>query len=152
MSSASSATLLSIAFYSLCSASMLLVNKVTVSLIPFPSFVTVSQLVVCAAFVSVLKVLRLPRWPVDDFEWAKVKPYLLYCCTFALGCYANMRALRGSNVETVRPVCNLLFSSAWMRIEKTEKKNFVLVFFPFLSFPFLSFPFLSFPPPSSLLN
>ena len=38
---------------------------------------------------------------VDDFEWDKVKPYLLYLLGFSLGVFGNMKALESSNVDTV---------------------------------------------------
>lgn len=90
---------ISIALYSMCSASMLLINKVTISLINAPSFVTVVQLVSCAALVKCMGYFGMVK--VDEVVWFKVKPYLIYCCTFALGIYASMRGLRAANVETL---------------------------------------------------
>ena len=38
---------------------------------------------------------------MDAIEWSKVKPYLIYVLTFSAGIYTNMKALEGSNVDTV---------------------------------------------------
>ena len=42
----------------------------------------------------------LPRYQ-DDFEWSKVKYYVLYVLAFALGTWTNMKVLQTANVETV---------------------------------------------------
>ena len=42
----------------------------------------------------------LPR-DQDDFEWSKVKYYVLYVLAFALGTWTNMKVLQTANVETV---------------------------------------------------
>lgn len=88
----------SIAFFMLCSSSMLLVNKVAVHLLPLPSLVACVQFAVTALFCLVLKACGVP---VDGFEWSKLKPYLLYSMLFAATIYCNMRALSQSNVETI---------------------------------------------------
>ena len=49
--------------------------------------------------------------PADQFEWRKVKPYLLYVAMFVSTIYTNMRALEESNVETIivfRAACPLV--------------------------------------------
>merc|ERR1719245_137169 len=61
--------------------------------------VSVIQFAFCVAVVLLLKVLGVDN--VDNLEWKRVKPYLIYCFGFAGGCYANMRTLEASNVETV---------------------------------------------------
>ena len=38
---------------------------------------------------------------MDAIEWSKVKPYMIYVATFSAGIYTNMRALEGSNVDTI---------------------------------------------------
>ena len=37
----------------------------------------------------------------DDFEWSKVKYFVLYVLAFALGTWTNMKVLQTANVETV---------------------------------------------------
>lgn len=90
---------LSILLYSLCSGSLLLLNKICVHLIPLPSGITIIQLVAAVFIVYILKFMDFTK--VDDFQWAKMKPYMVYTCSFVGGVYANMRSLQISNVETV---------------------------------------------------
>ena len=47
--------------YSLCSSSMLLVNKLVLSFIPLPSLVTFAQLYVTATFISILKITGVSK-------------------------------------------------------------------------------------------
>jgi len=101
-------TVTAIAAYSAASSLMLVVNKVVMAAIPLHSLVTVIQLVFCSLFVLGVKYFKLSD--IDDFEWSKVKPYLLYIGGFCFGIYANMRALATANVETVivfRATCPL---------------------------------------------
>ena len=85
--------------FSLSSSMLLLLNKVCLHLLPAPSLLSTLQFSVSALVVLLLKFSGLAT--VDDFEWAKVKPYLLYTLLFCACIYCNMRALQGSNVETV---------------------------------------------------
>ena len=39
--------------------------------------------------------------PQDDFEWSKVKYFVLYVLAFSLGTWTNMKVLQTANVETV---------------------------------------------------
>jgi len=95
--------------YSFASASMLLVNKLCLRALPMPGLVSVAQFVFSAACILLIKVSGLA--PVDDFEWKKVRLYLLYVAQFVVGIYTNMKALQHSNVDTVivfRAMCPLL--------------------------------------------
>lgn len=89
----------SVVAYSLCSGSLVLVNKLILHFIKFPSLVTTVQLwatlffVFSAAFTGWIE--------VDPFKWKFVKPYLAYTVAFSLGVYCNMKSLSISNVETV---------------------------------------------------
>eukprot|EP00501_MAST-03F_sp_TOSAG23-6_P000538 GSMAST32.ASY1.ANO1.558.1 assembled CDS len=98
---ATSKILVSIIFYSICSSSMLLINKITVGLIPNAPFVTTFQLVFCCMFVLAIKKANRIEFPVDDFDPEKIRPYMIYCIGFALGIYSSMRSLEAANVETV---------------------------------------------------
>lgn len=91
--------IVSIIMYSLASASMLLVNKIAMTLLPLPSTIATIQFIFASLSIFVAKTAF--KYKVDDFEWFKVKPYLIYVAGFALGCYANMQALAISNVETI---------------------------------------------------
>jgi len=84
--------------YTLCSCSMLLVNKLVMHYLHYPSFVSAIQFCVVILLIFVLKFFG---WKIDNLELSKMKPYLVYSMSFAGGCYTNMRVLASSNVETV---------------------------------------------------
>ena len=85
--------------FSVISSTLLLINKLTLNHIPLPALVSTLQFVVAAGTCLVLKATGLAV--VDDFEWAKVKPYLLYVCMFGGSIYTNMKALELATVETI---------------------------------------------------
>lgn len=85
--------------YSLCSSTLLLANKAALVYFNRPSVVSFVQIVFATCMVLIMKFSGCVE--VDDFEWAKVKPYCLYIVAFVSAIYANMRALSVSNVETV---------------------------------------------------
>lgn len=86
-------------FYCLCSSSMLLVNKLAVFHIPSPALVTLCQFVSASVFVYMGKLAKLIE--VDDFEWSKVKFFLIYVAMFSTGTFSSMKVLSMANVETV---------------------------------------------------
>lgn len=91
--------ILSIVSYSLCSGSLVLVNKLILSYIPFPSIVITGQL-----FASIFLIYGANMFgviEVDPIKWVYLKPYLIYTVAFSLGVYTNMMCLNTSNVETV---------------------------------------------------
>lgn len=99
--------------YSLCSGSLVLVNKVLLHYLPFPSLVVTFQLwstllfIICADVFGILK--------VDQVRWKFIKPYMAYTASFSLGVYCNMKSLSISNVETIivsRALAPLLVSVA----------------------------------------
>jgi len=77
---------------------MLLLNKLVMHYLHYPSLVPTIQFTISVLFVYILK---LCGWQIDNLEWQKLKPYAIYCLSFAGGCYSNMRVLASSNVETV---------------------------------------------------
>lgn len=91
--------ILSVLAYSLCSGSLVLINKLTLYYLPFPSLVIAFQLAACIFLVYSAKVFGFID--VDAFSWQYVKPYMLYIGFFSFGVYCNMRSLASSNVETV---------------------------------------------------
>lgn len=92
------AVILAIIGYSLCSSTMLLANKVAISHLPLPGFISCFQIV---SSIVIIFALKLGGVKVDGFEWDKVKAYGIYIVAFVGSIYANMRALSYSNVETV---------------------------------------------------
>lgn len=90
----------SIVLYSAFSSSMLVVNKVTMAYLPFPSLISFVQICSSVLLVNGAERLHILRG-VDAFAWAKVKPYLFYVALFALALLTNMKSLQAANVETV---------------------------------------------------
>jgi len=89
-----------IIFYSACSSSLLLVNKMTIALIPLHSYVSCSQF----AFASIAVILFNETGCIEPIEYCdtpKIKAYCLYVLTFILSLYSNFRALEGSNIATI---------------------------------------------------
>jgi len=88
-----------ILFYSACSSSMLVINKLAVQELPLPTVVSGAQLVVSAAVVLVMRVFQPSvMGPMDK---TKVLPFALYTAMFAAGLFANMKALMLTNVGAV---------------------------------------------------
>lgn len=85
--------------YSLCSSTMLLVNKTAMVDLKFPGYVSLVQFIFAVIVVYGLKFSKLIR--VDDLEWSKVRPFFWYVLSFTGSIYCNMKALGASNVETV---------------------------------------------------
>jgi len=89
----------SIIAYSFCSGTLVLLNKLTLHFLPFPSLVVCFQLCACILIIYGAKLFRIVD--VDPIQWDCVKPYILYVFFFSTGIYCNMRSLNISNVETV---------------------------------------------------
>lgn len=85
--------------YAICSASMLVINKLAVHHIPVPSFVTFCQFGATAAAVLLASAAGLLR--LDPHEWNKIKYFVIYVCAFSAGTWSNMKVLMVANVETV---------------------------------------------------
>jgi GDP-mannose transporter len=88
-----------VVFYSLCSSSMLVVNKLAMKALPAPALVSVTQLIIASAFIGGIGLTGLAE--VDGIAWAKVKPFSLFVLAFATGLYANMKALAATSVGTI---------------------------------------------------
>ena len=91
--------LLSILSYSFCSGTLVLLNKLTLHHLPFPSLVVAFQLLAC--LIMIYGANFAGKITVDPLKWEYVKPYLLYTFFFSTGVYCNMRSLNIANVETV---------------------------------------------------
>eukprot|EP00457_Paulinella_chromatophora_P009286 gb/GEZN01009348.1/.p1 GENE.gb/GEZN01009348.1/~~gb/GEZN01009348.1/.p1 ORF type:complete len:355 (-),score=50.97 gb/GEZN01009348.1/:229-1293(-) len=85
--------------YSLCSSTMLLVNKVAMVDIPYPAAVSNVQFIFAVWVVYTCKHLGMIK--VDEFEMKKIRPFFWYVLSFTTSIYCNMKALGESNVETV---------------------------------------------------
>jgi GDP-mannose transporter len=95
----SSDVILSVVLYSLCSGTLVLLNKIILHHLPYPSLVVSFQL--AAAIVAIYSLNLMRVVDVDPIRWRHVVPYLYYVGAFALGVYCNMKSLTQSNVETV---------------------------------------------------
>lgn len=92
-------TIVSIVAYSFCSGSLVLVNKLILHSLPYPSLVISFQLFFALCFIYTAKFLGYLQ--VDPIQWIYVFPYLFYTVAFSFGVYCNMKSLSISNVETV---------------------------------------------------
>jgi len=93
------AIIASVVAYSFCSGTLVLLNKLTLHFLPFPSLVVCFQLFACIAIIYSAMMMKIIE--VDPIKWKSVKPYMLYIVFFSSGIYCNMRSLNISNVETV---------------------------------------------------
>jgi GDP-mannose transporter len=78
---------------------MLMINKLCVHHFPYPSTITITQLVFSIIFIYTLKFMGMIK--VDPLTFEKAKPYTAYVAAFAAGLYTNMKALEVSNIETL---------------------------------------------------
>lgn len=90
---------LSILAYSACSGSLVLINKLILHQLKYPSLVVCFQLASSVVFVFWAKLTKF--LPVDDLVMEHIIPYLYYIAAFSAGVYCNMKSLSLSNVETV---------------------------------------------------
>lgn len=89
-----------VALYCLCSATMLVVNKMTTVYMPHVvAFITLCQFASTAAYVIIAS--KLGKVELDPFDWQKFVYFVPYSCAFAASSYASMRVLAVSNVETI---------------------------------------------------
>jgi GDP-mannose transporter len=99
LSSKKAEVIFAVVSYSLCSGSLVLVNKLTLYYLPYPSLVVTVQLWAALLFIQLGNAFHFIE--VDPIILKFVKPYLLYTVAFSLGVYCNMMSLSLSNVETV---------------------------------------------------
>ena len=118
---------LAIVSYSICSGSLLLVNKLAMTAIPSAPLVTALQCAFCCVALLICSSLGFVRF--DPLTWPLVKAYLIYGVLFVVGIYTNMRALESSNVDTVivfRATVPLLVAAgdfAWMGREAPSPRS-----------------------------
>lgn len=94
-----SEVVLSVITYSFCSGSLVLINKLILHHLSYPSLVIAVQLLAAIFFIYTLNFLR---WiDIDPILWKFVLPYLAYTVAFSTGVFCNMKSLSLSNVETV---------------------------------------------------
>ena len=88
-----------IVLYSLCSSTMLVINKLAVSTNGLPTVVSGAQLAVSALVVTCMEVggMRV----LVPFERKRILPFVTYTTMFAMGLFSNMKALMLTNVGAV---------------------------------------------------
>lgn len=91
--------LLWILIYSLCSSTMLVINKLAVSTNGLPTVVSGAQLAVSALVVVVMEFFGASV--LGPFERRRIVPFVLYTTMFAAGLFSNMKALMLTNVGAV---------------------------------------------------
>lgn len=89
----------SVISYSLCSGSLVLINKLILHYLPFPSLVIVTQLL--SSIFLIYGGNFFGVMPIDGMKMEFLKPYLIYTVAFSTGVYTNMMCLNQANVETV---------------------------------------------------
>ncbi|MEW5297977.1 MAG: hypothetical protein WDW38_003726 [Sanguina aurantia] len=87
-----------ILYYSFCSSTMLVINKVTIYYLPAPTFVLFCQLAASTLVVKAGGVMGMIE--VDKLEWAKVRKFIWVVVGFLGTIFANIKVLQNSNVET----------------------------------------------------
>ena len=90
---------LAIIAYSICSSTMLLANKYVTVHVPSTVVISLIQLIFTSILLASMKTFGLEK--IDDFEWSKVKGYLINTFFFFCSLFTNIKALSSSNVETV---------------------------------------------------
>jgi len=88
-----------IGFYSFCSGTLLLFNKIVVVLIPCAPFVTATQFCFTIIVLGSLHVMGIVA--IQGLDRQVLTKYALYVVIFIAGIYSNMQALRFANVDTV---------------------------------------------------
>ena len=85
--------------YSLCSSTLLLLNKGSLQYLPYGSLLSIIQFVISIIIILIIDFLGYDK--IDRLEWKKVKYYLKYVILFIITIYSNMKSLTTVNVETV---------------------------------------------------
>mmetsp|Transcript_65757 Transcript_65757/g.140676 ORF Transcript_65757/g.140676 Transcript_65757/m.140676 type:complete len:348 (-) Transcript_65757:77-1120(-) len=89
-----------IALYAFCSSTLLVINKVSMYLIPDASFVLFCQFLASTVAVRALKCFS-PDMDIELLKWEKAKPFLVATIVFYICLLSNTQALQSVNVETV---------------------------------------------------
>ncbi|KAF8057271.1 SAT2 [Scenedesmus sp. PABB004] len=87
-----------LAYYGLCSSTLIVINKVAVHTLQAPVFILVLQLLSAALTVKALNIAGV--LDAEKLQWSLVRPFLLIVLGFLGTLYANIKVLVYSNVET----------------------------------------------------
>lgn len=84
--------------YTLCSSSLMVVNKLAIRSFPFPSTLMAIQFFSAAAVVRILAAAgRLEAEPLDS---GRVRQFIVVPIAFVLAIFSNIKVLQAASVET----------------------------------------------------
>mmetsp|Transcript_12051 Transcript_12051/g.34437 ORF Transcript_12051/g.34437 Transcript_12051/m.34437 type:complete len:358 (-) Transcript_12051:162-1235(-) len=89
-----------VALYAFCSSTLLVINKVAMSLVPNAPLILFCQFLSSAIAVRALKCAQ-PDMDIELLIWSKAKPFAVATLVFYLCLFSNTQALKSVNVETV---------------------------------------------------
>ena len=105
--------------YSLCAATLLVINKASVDSIPSPAIVVASQLLFSALAVKIG--VALGKIEAEPLEPVKVKQFIGVSILFTLCLVTNVKALQSTSVQTVivMRACSPIFVALfdWLYLE-----------------------------------
>ena len=90
---------ISVVAYSACSSLMLVVNKLALKELPFPTVIMGAQLLLCCVIVLFINLLGAAS--LNNVSLENAKPFARYCSMFAFGIYSNMQVLERSSLGLV---------------------------------------------------
>jgi GDP-mannose transporter len=120
--------------YSICSSSLLALNKLVLGFFPVSCFVLLIQLVSSSAVVIVLRTSRIITLDLGKDTKRKLYYYCLISFSFVLGVYSNFRALQVVNVETIivcracTPLCVSFIEALFLNREYPCRQSLVSLF------------------------
>jgi len=88
-----------ILFYTACSSTMLIINKVAIYNFPYPILLLILQLMVSAATIRLLGILGFLE--AEKLDLKLIQSYWGVVLVFLLNIFTNLKSLEYSNVETV---------------------------------------------------
>ena len=91
-------TAIAVVAFATCSSLMLVINKVTVMLVPAPSTVLIAQLLTASVSIHGMHVAGIIE--ANKLEKENVKPYLIVAVAFLGALFTNVKVLQHANVET----------------------------------------------------
>lgn len=120
--------------YSICSSSLLVLNKLVVGFFPVPCFVLLLQLISSSLVVLVLRLARVVAFDLGKDTKKKLYYYCLVSFSFVLGVYSSFRALQLVNIETIivcracTPLCVAVIEALFLNREyPCQQSSFALL-------------------------
>jgi hypothetical protein len=108
-----------------CNSIMLIVNKMAIRLLPVPSLVLVSQLVVSAHFCQAGNAIGV--LDNDAFEWGKIRAFFPAVCGFLAALFCNAKARGTQALRRAVGVCTRLCPRLPQVLEHANVETFIVV-------------------------